>query len=279
MKLSLCNEVVRHLTFPAQCEFVAALGYDALEIAPFTLSEAPHQLPAAERRRVRQEAEQAGVAISGLHFLLLAPPGLTLTGADSEARARTKAVIIELVNLCAELGGRYVVHGSPQQRTVPPGASMPEARAYAKDILAAAAEAAERAGVVYCLEALAPQETNFINTVAEAAELVSEIGSPALQTMIDTCAAGRGETQPIADLARQWIPTGLVRHIHVNDRNRRGPGQGEDRFADFFRALVETGYSGVVGVEPFDYHPDPDTCAARAIGYLRGIEEAMARVG
>jgi hypothetical protein len=31
-----------------------------------------------------------------------------------------------------------------------------------------------------------------------------------------------------------------------------------------------------MGVEPFDYHPDPRTCAARAIGYLRGLKEAMA---
>jgi D-psicose/D-tagatose/L-ribulose 3-epimerase len=276
MKLSLCNEVLREMAFPDQCELAASLGYDAMEIAPFTLSQAPHALPAAERRRVRQTAEQAGVPVSGLHFLLIAPPGLTLTGGDAEARERTRKVIIELVNLCAELGGRYLVHGSPQQRTVPEGASMQAARAHASDILAAAGEAAGRAGVVYCLEALAPQETNFINTVAEAANLVREIGAPALKTMIDTSAAGRAEAQPIETLARQWVPTGLIGHVHVNDRNRRGPGQGEDRFAGFLRALAETGYSGTVGVEPFDYHPDPRTCAARAIGYLRGIEETMA---
>jgi D-psicose/D-tagatose/L-ribulose 3-epimerase len=43
--------------------------------------------------------------------------------------------------------------------------------------------------------------------------------------------------------------------------------------------MVETlhgvGYDGVVAVEPFDYRPDGPACAARAIGYLRGIEEAL----
>lgn len=275
MKIALCNEVLRDLAFPDQCSLAALLGYDAMEIAPFTLSDAPHELSVAERRNVRTTAEQAGVPVSGLHFLLLAPAGMTITGEDAEVRARTKEVIVELVNLCAELGGRYLVHGSPQQRSVPDGASMAEARKRASEIWAAAGEAAERAGVVYCLEALAPQETNFINTIAEAADIVREIGSPALKTMIDTSAAGRGETQSIEELARQWVPTGLIGHVHVNDSNRRGPGQGEDTFAGFLRALADTGYAGGIGVEPFDYHPDPRTCAARAIGYLRGIEEAM----
>jgi hypothetical protein len=93
--------------------------------------------------------------------------------------------------------------------------------------------------------------------------------------MIDTSAAGRGEAQSIEDLAREWVPTGLIGHVHVNDSNRRGPGQGKDAFAGFLRALADTGYAGGIGVEPFDYHPDPQTCAARAIGFLRGIEEAM----
>ncbi len=33
-------------------------------------------------------------------------------------------------------------------------------------------------------------------------------------------------------------------------------------------------FSGFCAVEPFDYHPDGATSAARAIGYLRGILEA-----
>jgi sugar phosphate isomerase/epimerase len=39
MKLALCNEVIRELSFPAQCEFANKLGYSGIEIAPFTLFE------------------------------------------------------------------------------------------------------------------------------------------------------------------------------------------------------------------------------------------------
>jgi sugar phosphate isomerase/epimerase len=274
MRYALCNEVLRERSFADQCAFAAALGYDALEVAPFTLSDRPHELPAAERTRLRREAEAAGMAVSGLHFVLIAPPGLTLNGPDAEARTFTKRVLGELVQLCADLGGRYLVHGSPQQRSVPDGASFADARERAKDTLAAVAEAAQAAGVTHCLEPLAPRETNFVNTVAEAAELVREVGSPALKTMLDTCAASQAESEPVEAVLRRWMPTGLLAHVQVNDTNRRGPGQGELRFAPILQALADTGYDGTLAVEPFDYHPDPGACAARAIGYLKGLEEA-----
>ncbi|MCX7891349.1 MAG: sugar phosphate isomerase/epimerase, partial [Burkholderiales bacterium] len=57
---------------------------------------------------------------------------------------------------------------------------------------------------------------------------------------------------------------------------RRGPGEGEDRFAPVFAALARHRYPGTVAVEPFRYVPDGRACAARAIGYVRGILEAQA---
>ena len=34
-------------------------------------------------------------------------------------------------------------------------------------------------------------------------------------------------------------------------------------------------YRGIVAVEPFDYVPDGPGCAARSIGYLKGIVEGL----
>jgi sugar phosphate isomerase/epimerase len=138
-----------------------------------------------------------------------------------------------------------------------------------------AAEAAQAAGVTYCIEPLGRSETPLVNTVAEAAQIVDAIGSPALRTMIDASAAGQTEDMPVADLVDRWLPTGRIAHIQVNDRNRRGPGEGDDRFAPVFAALARNGYRGVVAVEPFKYVPDGRACAARAIGYIRGILEAQ----
>ena len=71
------------------------------------------------------------------------------------------------------------------------------------------------------------------------------------------------------------MPTGLIAHLQANDRNSRGPGQGEDRFEPILKALEESGYGGVLAVEPFEYVPDGPACAARSIGYLRGLLEEV----
>ena len=275
MRIALCNEVIAGMEFSRQCEFAAALGYDGLEVAPFTLAEEPHLIGANKRAEVRRAAESAGVAITGLHWLLVKPTGLSITRDDPAVRERTLDVMRRLVGLCAELGGRYLVHGSPAQRRLPDGAGAEAARRRAEEAFAMAGEAAAKAGVVYCVEPLAPRENNFILRVEEAAALVRRIGNDALRTMIDTSAAGQTESEPVAALLDKWMPTGLVAHVQVNDRNRRGPGQGGDRFAPVFTALRRNGYTGDVAVEPFDYVPDGPAAAARAIGYVRGLIEAL----
>ena len=113
-----------------------------------------------------------------------------------------------------------------------------------------------------------------VNTVEEAAAIVRAIDNPAVRTMIDCSAAGQAEAVPVADLVRRWVPTGLIGHIHFNDPNRRGPGEGTMAFAPILAALVATKYPGDAAIEPFIYEPDGPTCAARQIGYLRGLIEA-----
>lgn len=278
MKLALCNEVIAEgRDFAAQCRLAAALGYQGLEVAPFTLGEEPHRLPQARIAELRAMAADAGIRVSGLHWLLLRPEGLGLTSADACTRIRTRDVMLRLVDLCAALGGDVLVHGSPAQRRLPDDAGAAQtARGHALEVFAAVAEHAEHAGVTYCIEPLAASLTNYINTLAEAEQLVAQVKNRAFRSMIDTSAALQMETLALDALAARWLPGGLVAHIQVNDRNRRGPGQGADRFAPFFASLQRLNYAGWVAVEPFDYVPDGATCAARAIGYMQGLIEAQA---
>ncbi len=276
MRLALCNEVLQPMPFARQCEYAAQLGYDSLEVAPFTLGDDPPRLSAADRAAVRRAAADAGIAIDGLHWLLVAPAGLSITAADGAVRARTVDVMLRLVELCADLGGRYLVHGSPAQRRIPAGESHATALARATECWARAGARARELGVTYCIEPLAPAETDLVNTVAEAAAIVDAVAEPGLRTMIDCSAASQAETEPIPALVARWVPTGRIAHVQVNDRNRRGPGEGEVRFAPILAALRRAGYGGVVAVEPFRYEPDGPATAARAAGYLRGILEALA---
>jgi D-psicose/D-tagatose/L-ribulose 3-epimerase len=272
MLISLCNEVIRDLPLDRQFEYARQLGYDGLEIAPFTLSEEPHLLPQARRGALRRMAGEAGMAITGLHYLMLAPAGLSITSGDAAQRARTVDVMHRLCDLATDLGARILVHGSPAQRRLEAGHEV-DGRKWGAECFAAAAEAAGKAGVTYCIEPLAPPDNTFIHTVEEAAAIVRDIGHPALKTMVDCSAAGRAEAQSIPDLLRQWLPTGLIAHIHLNDPNRRGPGEGDLAFAPILRALAEGRYQGSAAIEPFIYEPDGPACAARAIGYVCGVLE------
>jgi sugar phosphate isomerase/epimerase len=275
MRIALCNEVIAPMPFPQQCEYAAKLGYDGLEIAPYTLSEEPHRMGAARIAAARAAAEDAGIAVTGLHWLLIKPAGLSISSKEANTRKRTVDVMLALVDLCAELGGKYLVHGSPQQRRVEAGETRAAATARAKECFAAVAERAQKAGVVYCIEPLSSEQTPLINTLDEASRMVEEIGSSSIRTMIDCSSAGRMEKEPLNALADRWLPKGVIAHVQVNDRNRRGPGQGEQRFAPLFSSLKRNGYGGDVAVEPFDYVPDGPGAAARAIGYIKGILEAL----
>ncbi|GAB3770785.1 sugar phosphate isomerase/epimerase [Ramlibacter monticola] len=279
MRFALCNEVLQPLPFARQCKLAADLGYDGLELAPFTLAEDPGKMVDAQAAEFRRIAEDHGLRIFGLHWLLVAPAGLSIVSEDAQVRGRTTDLMTRLVELCALLGGSYLVHGSPKQRSVPEGSTREQAWERARACLAAAGGSAARHGVTYCLEPLARRETDLVNTVEEAVRMVEEVASPGLRTMIDCSAAGQAEAEPVHRLMERWMPRGVVAHVQVNDPNRRGPGQGALDFGPILGVLARMEaaghFPGIVAVEPFDYVPDGPGCSARAIGYLKGVLQGL----
>ena len=275
-RLSLCNEVLAPWSFAEQCAYASRLGYRGLEVAPFTLVDDPLTITEAQAAGWARIASDHGLAVSGLHWLLVAPKGLSISSPDAGVRTRTLAVMDRLVELCAQLGGSYLVHGSPAQRNPAPGQSQADALARATEAWLRAGERAGRLGLVYCIEPLGRAQTEVVNTVDEALAIVRSASLPGLRTMLDTSSAGLTEAEPLPALIERVWPTGLLAHVQLNDRNRRGPGQGDDRFAPILAALARQHYEGWLAMEPFDYQPDGPGCAAHSIGYVRGLLEAAA---
>ena len=274
-RLALCNEVLAPWSFEQQCAYAAQLGYRALEVAPFTLADDPMAITDAQAAHWAGVARDHGLTISGLHWLLVAPKGLSISHPDAAVRQRSDAVLARLIDLCAQLGGSYLVHGSPAQRNPQPGQSVADALAYATEAWVKAGELAGRFGLHYCIEPLGRAQTSVLNTVDEALAIVNVAGLPGLKTMLDTSSAGATEAESLPALIdRVWPGGGLV-HVQLNDRNRRGPGQGEDRFAPILAALQRQGYAGWLAMEPFDYLPDGPGCAAYSIGHVRGLLQAQ----
>jgi sugar phosphate isomerase/epimerase len=209
-----------------------------------------------------------------LHWLLVAPKGLSISHPDATVRQRSDSVLARLIELCAQLGGSYLVHGSPAQRNPQPGQSAADALARATEAWVKAGEHAGRLGLHYCIEPLGRDQTSVLNTVDEALAIVRAANLPGLRTMLDTSSAGATESEALPALIDRVWPTGQLVHVQLNDRNRRGPGQGEDRFAPILTALQRQGYGGWLAMEPFDYLPDGPGCAAWCIAYVRGLLEA-----
>ena len=263
---ALCNELLAEegMDLSEQARVASALGYVGLELAPATLGPDPHRLPASRIASVRSRIEDHGIRVTGLHWLLSHLPDASITDPSRSNGARD--VLLGLVDLCAELGGRVLVHGSPAQRRRPEGMEDAELTDHLAGFFGPIADHARAAGVTYCIEPLA--ECDVIHTVAEGAALVDAVGNPAFRTMIDCSAAGRTEP-PVADLIRHWLPTGLIGHVHANDTNRGAPGMGDDPFGDIVAALDECGWPHPVGVEPFRTCVDARVTAAIGIATLK----------
>jgi len=269
---AICNETFGDWRHERVCKFVAGLGYTGLEIAPFTLAPSVTDVSTDRRKLLRQQAEDAGLMIVGLHWLLAKTIGLNLVSPELSERQRTAAYLGELAKCCRELGGDLLVFGSPQQRKIPEGHTREQATEFAVDTFHRAASAFADNDVTLCLEPLAPSETDFVNRCAEACEILERIGHPNFALHQDVKAMS-AEPTPVPTLIRRYAK--WTRHFHANDPNRRGPGFGDTDFRSIFQALRESGYQGWVSVEVFDYSPDPETIARRSIEYMRQCEAGV----
>lgn len=266
MRFAICNEIYQGWKLEEVFAHASKLGYAGVELAPFTLADAVTDISASERQRLRELARRHRLDIVGLHWLLVKPEGLHLNHPDASLRARTAKYFVELVDCCADLGGTIMVVGSPRQRTILEGVSRQQAWDWTATTLGDAVKRAEDCGVTICLEPLAPAETNFINTAAEAIEFVQPFNSPAFKIILDVKAMG-AETKPIPQIIRESWPH--FAHFHANDRNLKGPGFGDVDFQPIAGALREVGYDGYVSVEVFKFEDGPEVIARRSLDYLQ----------
>jgi sugar phosphate isomerase/epimerase len=272
-KLGICNELFEGMEFGSVCRLVKMLGYDGLEIAPFTLAGLITDLDAARRRELRATVAKAGLETIGLHWLLAKTEGLYLTSPKESVRRATGDYLVALAEATRDLGGTLMVLGSPKQRNLLPGVRHDEAVGYALDVFHRIMPAIGAAGVDLCFEPLAPNDTDFINTCEQGAELVRQVGHPHFKLHLDVKAQSSERGASVPELIGKYARG--AGHFHAQDVNLRGPGMGQVDFGPIMRALVESGYKGWVSVEVFDFSPGAEVTARESIGCLKN---ALAKV-
>ena len=268
LHFGICNEIFEGWSLDDTFRFAAQTGYDCVEIAPFTIAKYVTEISTAERARIKQAAADAGIYISGIHWVLVQAEGMYLTSPDAAVRARTARYLVDLVECCADFGGTRIVVGSPKQRNLTEGVTYPQAWEWATEVFREAVRHAEKRGVVICFEPLAPSETNFVNTAEEGTRFAAQFASPAMSIILDVKAMS-SETKPIPQIIRECA--GKFAYFHANDRNLKGPGFGDVDFAPIAAALREVGYEGVVSVEVFRFEEGPEAIATRSLEYLRRV--------
>jgi D-psicose/D-tagatose/L-ribulose 3-epimerase len=268
MRHAICNEIFQGWSFADAAKFARSTGYTGLEIAPFTLAETPSGISPAQRNEYRDILKSEGLRFVGLHWLMVSPKGLHVTTPDAVLRDRSWQHIRDLIDLCADLGPNGVmVFGSPVQRSAVGGSTIQEATARYTDGLQNVAPQAEQRGVTILVEALPIDQSNVVNTLAEAASIVRQIGSPAIQTMFDTHNAV-DETEPHASLVEKYFD--IIRHVHVNEMDGRHPGMGNYDFKPLLGTLQRLGYHGWISLEAFDFSFGAERIARESIAYLIG---------
>ena len=282
MKIAFCNEVFGDWPLEKQFEIIASAGYAGAELAPFSLDDTfvrgeeasadVKRISASKRKEICRLADKNGIEVSGLHWLLAKTTGLHLTSADADQRKRTTEYFKDLIRFGADVGSKYLVFGSPVQRNLIDGTTLDEGLDRAAGVLSELLPLLEETNQTLGLEPLAPVETNFLNTAHQALDLIEKLGNPDPITIhLDCKAMADGEDRPIPEIICDTAIVPFEKTFHANDPNLKGPGFGKLDFGPVLAALQKTGFSGWIGVEPFDYSDGPERLARESFVYLKSV--------
>ncbi len=268
MKFGICNEIFQGWNLEDSMAFSKKVGYDGIELAPFTIAKYVTNISLAERTKIRDSAQRIGIDVIGIHWVLMQTEGMHLTHPDKNVRERTSNYFCDLVEFCADVGGSVIVVGSPKQRNVMEGVSYQQAWEHAAAVFQKPIELAFERGIVICLEPLSPVETNFINKAEEAIRFLDQFNNPTFKLILDVKAMC-SEEKPIPQIIKDSAE--YISHFHANDRNLKGPGFGDVDFYPIANALKEAGYDKYVSVEVFKFDEGAEEIATKSIQYLKKV--------
>ncbi|MCL4205639.1 MAG: sugar phosphate isomerase/epimerase [Pirellulaceae bacterium] len=138
------------------------------------------------------------------------------------------------------------------------------------------AEHAGQVGVTMGLETLNRFECYLLNTHADTARFVREVGHPNCRAMYDTFHANI-EEKCIPDAIRACAD--VLCHVHISENDRSTPGSGNVRWAENFDTLHEVGYDGWFMIEAFGLALPELAAATKIWRRMFQTEEQLSRDG
>lgn len=149
----------------------------------------------------------------------------------------------------------FIVLGSGGARRIPEGYDIEKAKADFAALCRKLAEVAGKYGIMIALESLQATETNFLNTLKSAAEVVRVVDHPNFKLNADIFHMMReGESpQSIVDAADVLVYCEIA-----EKQNRSFPGIKGDDFKPWLRALRKVKYKGHIFIEGNTNNPGND---------------------
>jgi L-ribulose-5-phosphate 3-epimerase len=245
---------------------LTAAGYAGYDFVEISIDESDERLSrldwgTSQRAELRRCIENSGVRI--MTMCLSGHRKYPLGSHTPEIRKRGQEILRKAIEFAGDIGLRVV---QVMAYDVFYETSDEETRRYFLEGLEYGTRWAAQSGVMLGLENL---DTPFVDNVSKGLMIIREINSPWLRLYPDIgnlAAAGYCPPDEVT-LAR-----GQLLGIHVKDalpQIIRGVpfGEGIVPFHETFRALVQAGFWGMIGVEMWgNMHPeqDPVACVAEA---------------
>lgn len=192
--------------------------------------------------------------------------GYSLYGPTEKKRQKTIERLKGHIDFATRLNSPVII-GGIRGKIDADGQAFEDLKAEGTLALKACVRYAEEKNVLLLLEPINRYETNVVNTLAEGANLITEIGSQHLKLIPDTFHMNIEERS----LEESIIEAGdIMAYIHFSDSNRQSPGWGHIDFSKIVTALKKNNYTGPVGIEVLP-EPDDDSAAKQAIHYLKSM--------
>ncbi len=214
----------------------------------------------------------SGLRADAMNSML--PPTAKLYGSEDEL-APTLEMVRHGMERAEAIGCRNIVFGSGTARHIPEGITKTEAQQRIASVLDKFCDIARPHGIRIAIEPLRAFETNFIHTVADAAEIIAllphcdNLGvNPDIYHMLE-------ENDPFATFSHH---AAHLFHVHICAPDRYYPGfnrpeSDNDIYRDFFRALDAADYQGSVSIEGIANNIETDLPGALAL--LRAARDSI----
>ena len=207
----------------------------------------------------------ASISLGFVHSLI--SPG-------EQQRQECRDSILRLLDLCVEFGAQLLnvppclIQDNPER--IHDAGDFGSLKECLDDLLISqlrkiGEEAAAR-DVMFLLEPVNKYESEYMNSIVHAAEIVQLIGLKSVGATADFFHMQMEELNT-ADALRETLPA--IRHVHVAENTRVEPGPGSLDFRPGFDALHRGGYEGLIEVECRYLSGPADEVLPKSVAHLR----------